>query len=114
MSLINKGATLALFLALTMVIDGVFGRFIVEKSSVTILSPLAMRSKHDAAIANFGVPNYGGYMIGSIVYAGQGAFGCDSFGKTFKPKFPRPTILIIDRGGNCFISIHMYLIFDPN
>ncbi|KAG2315075.1 hypothetical protein Bca52824_018197 [Brassica carinata] len=27
-----------------------------------------------------------------------GAFGCDPFGKTFKPKFPRPTILIIDRG----------------
>jgi len=64
-----------------------------------------MRSKHDAAIANFGVPNYGGYMIGSVVYAGQGAYGCDSFDKTFKPKFPRPTILIIDRGGNCFIQI---------
>lgn len=107
MSLINKGATLALFLTLTIVVNGVFGRFIVEKSSVTILSPLAMRSKHDAAIANFGVPNYGGYMIGSVVYAGQGAFGCDSFDKTFKPKFPRPTILIIDRGGNCFISIDM-------
>ncbi|WZZ08832.1 hypothetical protein YC2023_094753 [Brassica napus] len=37
-------------------------------------------------------------MIGSVVYAGQGAFGCDSFAKTFKPKFPRPTILIINRG----------------
>ncbi|KAF3589708.1 hypothetical protein F2Q69_00028615 [Brassica cretica] len=107
MSLINKGATLALFLALTMVFNGVFGRFIVEKSSVTILSPLAMRSKHDAAIANFGVPNYGGYMIGSVVYAGQGAFGCDSFDKSFKPKFPRPTILIIDRG-ECYFALKVW------
>ncbi|KAH0911134.1 hypothetical protein HID58_034455 [Brassica napus] len=107
MSLISKGATLALFLALTMVVNGVFGRFIVEKSSVTILSPLAMRSKHDAAIANFGVPNYGGYMIGSVVYAGQGAFGCDSFDKTFKPKFPRPTILIIDRG-ECYFALKVW------
>lgn len=43
----------------------VFGRFNVEKSSITILNPLVMRSKHDAATANFGVPNYGGYMIGT-------------------------------------------------
>jgi hypothetical protein len=107
MSLIHKGATLALFLALTMVVNGVFGRFIVEKSSVTILNPLAMRSKHDAAIANFGVPNYGGYMIGSVVYAGQGAYGCDSFDKTFKPKFPRPTILIIDRG-ECYFALKVW------
>ncbi|ESQ33748.1 hypothetical protein EUTSA_v10007059mg [Eutrema salsugineum] len=107
MSLINKGATLALFLALTMVVNGVFGRFIVEKSSVTILNPLAMRSKHDAAIANFGVPNYGGYMIGSVVYAGKGAYGCDSFEKTFKPKFPRPTILIIDRG-ECYFALKVW------
>ncbi|CAH8382655.1 unnamed protein product [Eruca vesicaria subsp. sativa] len=107
MSLVNKVATLALFIALTTMINVVFGRFIVEKSSIKILRPVAMRSKYNAAIANFGVPNYGGYMIGSVVYAGQGAFGCDSFGTTFKPKFPRPTILIIDRG-ECYFALKVW------
>ncbi|VVB02137.1 unnamed protein product [Arabis nemorensis] len=96
MSPINKGVViLALFLTLTMVVNGFSSRFFVEKSSVTVLNSWSMGAKHDAAIADFGLPNYGGFMIGSVVYAGQ---GCDSFNKTLKHKSPYPTILLIDRG----------------
>ncbi|CAE6029973.1 unnamed protein product [Arabidopsis arenosa] len=99
MSTSNKGTVLALILALTMVVvNGVSPRFFVEKSSLTVLNSWKMGAKHDAAIANFGIPNFGGFMIGSVVYAGQGAKGCDSFNKTFTPKSPYPTILLIDRG----------------
>ncbi|CAH2059333.1 unnamed protein product [Thlaspi arvense] len=98
MSPSRKGAVLALFLALTMVVNVVPARFFVEESSVTVLNSWAMGAKHDAAIADFGIPNYGGFMIGSVVYAGQGDYGCDSFNKTFKPKYSYPTILLIDRG----------------
>lgn len=35
-------------------------RFMLEKNAVMIPNPLAMWSKHEAAISNFGVPNYGG------------------------------------------------------
>ncbi|RID67013.1 hypothetical protein BRARA_D02119 [Brassica rapa] len=98
MSPSNKETVLTLFLALTMVVNVVSTRFFVEKSSVTVLNSWEMKAKHDAAIANFGIPSHGGFMIGSAVYAGQGAYGCDPLNETFKPKSPYPTILIIDRG----------------
>jgi len=99
MSPSNKGTVLALILALTMVVvNGFSSRFFVEKSSLTVLNSWEMGAKHDAAIANFGLPKYGGFMIGSVVYAGQDAYGCNSFNKTFNTKSPYPKILLIDRG----------------
>ncbi|KAL9301692.1 Vacuolar-sorting receptor 5 [Arabidopsis thaliana] len=99
MSPSNKGTVLALILALTMVVvNGFSARFFVEKSSLTVLNSWEMGAKHDAAIANFGLPKYGGFMIGSVVYAGQDAYGCNSFNKTFNTKSPYPKILLIDRG----------------
>lgn len=100
MSPSNKETVLTLFLALTMLVNVASSRFFVEKNSVTVLNSWEMKAKHDAAIANFGIPSHGGFMIGSVVYAGQGIYGCDPLNKTFKPKSPYPTILIIDRGGN--------------
>lgn len=79
------------------------GRFVVEKSSIRVISPYDLRSsKHDAAIANFGVPGYGGSMIGSVVYPSNASFGCNPFDgdKPFKSKSSHPTILLLDRGGN--------------
>jgi hypothetical protein len=80
------------------VVNGFSSRFFVEKSSLTVLNSWEMGAKHDAAIANFGLPKYGGFMIGSVVYAGQDAYGCNSFNKTFNTKSPYPKILLIDRG----------------
>ncbi|ESQ52104.1 hypothetical protein EUTSA_v10016381mg [Eutrema salsugineum] len=98
MSPSSKVIVFALILALTMVVNGVSAIFFVQKSSLTVLNSWAMGAKHDAAIATFGIPSYGGFMIGSVVYAGKGSYGCNSFNKTFKPKSPYPTILLIDRG----------------
>lgn len=91
----------ALVFVLTVVLNCVYGRFVVEKSSITVLHPLSLRSKHDSAIGNFGIPDYGGFMVGSVVYPEKGAFGCKAFDgdKPFKSKFPRPTVLLLDRGG---------------
>ncbi|CAN8316289.1 unnamed protein product [Cochlearia groenlandica] len=104
MSLSNKDSIFTLFLALTtFMVNSISSRFFLEKSSVTVLNSWSMGSKHDAAIADFGLPNHGGFMIGSVVYAGQGAYGCDSFNSTFKLKSPYPTILLIDRGVCSFV-----------
>lgn len=77
-------------------------RFVVEKSSISVLNPLDLRSKHDAAIGNFGVPEYGGSMVGTVVYPDKSTSGCSAFqgDKPFKSKSSRPTILLLDRGGN--------------
>ena len=73
----------------------------MEKNSISVLAPLDMRSKHDGAIGNFGIPEYGGSMVGSVVYPQKGSFGCVPFegDKPFKSRSSPTTILLLDRGG---------------
>ncbi|CAH1436705.1 unnamed protein product [Lactuca virosa] len=85
------------------------GRFVVEKSSISVLSPIDLISKHDAAIGNFGVPDYGGSMVGTVVYPqkSDSVFGCSKFegDKPFKSKSASsPTILLLDRG-DCYFAL---------
>ncbi|GFZ05929.1 similar to VACUOLAR SORTING RECEPTOR 6 [Actinidia rufa] len=82
-------------------------RFVVEKSSITVIAPHDLASKHDGSIANFGVPDYGGSMVGSVVYANKGSFGCNPFDgdKPFKSKTHLPTILVLDRGGAAAVLV---------
>lgn len=96
----------AFLVLLATFVSSVYGRFIVEKSSITVLHPLSLSSKHDSAIGNFGIPDYGGSMVGSVVYPGQGASGCEPFegDKPFKTKLHRPTILLLDRG-ECYFAL---------
>lgn len=81
----------------------------VEKSSISILDPSDIRSKHDAAIGNFGVPDYGGSMAGTVVYPDTGATGCSPFegDKPFRSKSSRPNILLLDRGG-CYFALKVW------
>ncbi|WZY69002.1 hypothetical protein YC2023_001242 [Brassica napus] len=107
MSLVNGRALTSLLAALTIIAIAmvvVDARFVVEKESIRVLNPEEMRSKHDGSIANFGLPDYGGFLIGAVVYPDSKTDGCSAFGKTFKPKFPRPTILLLDRGG-CYFAL---------
>ncbi|KAM3694179.1 hypothetical protein ACJW31_07G040600 [Castanea mollissima] len=82
-------------------------RFVVEKNSITVLSPSNLRhQKHDGAIGNFGVPEYGGFMVGTVVYPEKGSSGCEAFegDKPFKSSnSPRPTVLLVDRGA-CYFA----------
>ncbi|XP_052158315.1 vacuolar-sorting receptor 6-like [Oryza glaberrima] len=80
------------------------GRFVVEKSSVRVLSPEHIRGHHDAAIGNFGVPDYGGTLTGVVVYPDKKATGCAEFDAKFKSKSRRPVILLLDRG-ECYFAL---------
>ncbi|KAG1365137.1 vacuolar-sorting receptor 6 [Cocos nucifera] len=83
----------------------VSSRFIVEKSGIRVLSPEHIRSHHDAAIANFGVPDYGGTMTGVIAYPDKGTTGCEHFNNgPFKSRTRRPVILLLDRG-DCYFAL---------
>lgn len=100
----------ALLLVLTVVFSSsVSARFVVEKSSIRVLHPQSLRSKHDSAIGNFGIPDYGGFMVGSVIYPDKGASGCQPFegDKPFKSKFPRPTVLLLDRG-ECYFALKVW------
>ncbi|XP_052151875.1 vacuolar-sorting receptor 7-like [Oryza glaberrima] len=85
-------------------------RFVVEKNSVKVLSPRSLRGRHEAAIANYGVPDYGGTLTGVVVYPADArlADGCRPFGeaaaKALRSRSRRPVVLLVDRGG-CYFAL---------
>ncbi|GMI73327.1 VACUOLAR SORTING RECEPTOR 6, binding protein of 80 kDa 3;3, VACUOLAR SORTING RECEPTOR 3;3 [Hibiscus trionum] len=99
---------LPLLLASILVFGGVSARFVVEKNSIRVLSPLTLRGKHDGSIGNFGIPDYGGFIIGSVLYPDKGANGCEPFvGQPFKSMSPRPSVLLLDRG-ECYFALKVW------
>ncbi|KAF8377638.1 hypothetical protein HHK36_031020 [Tetracentron sinense] len=86
-------------------------RFVVEKNSLTVTSPDSIKGTHDSAIGNFGIPQYGGSMAGTVVYPKQNQKGCkvfDEFGISFKTKAGAlPTFALVDRG-DCFFALKVW------
>ncbi|XP_020580036.1 vacuolar-sorting receptor 1-like [Phalaenopsis equestris] len=83
------------------------GRFVVEKNSLRVTSPEALKDVYECAIGNFGVPQYGGTMMGLVVYPKANKKACkgfDEFDLSFKSKAGGlPTFLLIDRG-DCYFT----------
>ncbi|XP_008792241.1 vacuolar-sorting receptor 1-like [Phoenix dactylifera] len=83
------------------------GRFVVEKNSLKVTSPESLKGIYECAIGNFGVPQYGGTMVGIVVYPKANRKACQSFDDfdiSFKPKPGGfPTFLLVDRG-DCFFT----------
>ncbi|KAE9611240.1 putative EGF-like calcium-binding domain, PA domain-containing protein [Lupinus albus] len=81
------------------------GRFVVEKNNLKITSPKSLRGIYNCAIGNFGVPKYGGTMLGSVVYPRVNQNGCKSFDGSFTSKPGSfPTFVLVDRG-DCFFTL---------
>nr|VDC62442.1 unnamed protein product [Brassica rapa] len=85
------------------------GRFVVEKNNLKVTSPDSIKGIYECAIGNFGVPQYGGTLVGTVVYPKSNQKACKSYSDfdiTFKSKAGRlPTFVLIDRGG----SVSSYL-----
>ncbi|KAJ6805304.1 vacuolar-sorting receptor 6-like [Iris pallida] len=97
--------TTTTFFFFFLLLSSVDSRFVVEKSSIRVLSPEHIRARHDGAIANFGVPDYGGTMTGVVVYPDKATTGCSGFdGPPFKSKSGRPVVLLLDRG-DCYFAL---------
>ncbi|XP_058069871.1 vacuolar-sorting receptor 3-like [Magnolia sinica] len=97
-----------LWLLLGARIPSVLARFVVEKNSLRVTSPDAIRGNHDSAIGNFGIPQYGGSMAGKVVYPKENKKGCVEFGESFKAKSGKlPTFLLLDRG-DCFFALKIW------
>jgi hypothetical protein len=95
---------LLLFILLVTIISTATSRFIVEKNTVKVLSPEDLAGEREAAIANYGIPNYGGTLTGVIVYPDSKTNGCEEFDTKFKSMSNRAVILLVDRGGIYAIS----------
>ncbi|KAL6574475.1 Vacuolar-sorting receptor 1 [Orobanche minor] len=83
-------------------------RFVVEKNSLKITSPDSVKGVHECAIGNFGVPEYGGTMVGTVLYPKSNQKACKSFedvGVSFKHKpGGSPIFLLADRG-DCYFTL---------
>lgn len=83
-----------------------FGRFVVEKNSLKVTSPEKIKGVYECAIGNFGVPQYGGTLIGTVVYPKANQKACKGFDEvdlSFKSRpGGLPTFLLVDRGGEIF------------
>ncbi|KAL0422532.1 UNVERIFIED_CONTAM: Vacuolar-sorting receptor 3 [Sesamum latifolium] len=105
-----KGAILLGLLLLTLA-EIVVGRFVVEKNSLRVISPDSIKGTHDSAIGNFGIPQYGGSMAGTVVYPRDNRKGCKNFddsGISFKAKAGAlPNFVLVDRG-DCFFALKVW------
>ncbi|PWZ07847.1 Vacuolar-sorting receptor 6 [Zea mays] len=100
----GRAPWLAAGLVAVLMVVAARARFVVEKSSVRVLAPEHIRGHHDAAIGNFGVPDYGGTLTGVVIYPDTKPTGCDDFDAKFKAKSRRPVILLLDRG-ECYFAL---------
>ncbi|KAG6432972.1 hypothetical protein SASPL_104568 [Salvia splendens] len=109
----SRGLNAAIFIGATLLIftESVVGRFVVEKNSLRVMSPDSIKGTHDTAIGNFGIPQYGGSMAGTVVYPKDNQKGCkefDNFGISFKAKAgAMPNFVLLDRG-DCFFALKVW------
>lgn len=91
-------------------ISSVGARFVVELNSLTVTSPDSIKGKYSSAIGNFGVPDYGGTLAGTIVYPKENSVACSDFGSPDKFKSPTgglPRIVVVDRG-DCYFALKVW------
>ncbi|CAN7090201.1 unnamed protein product [Brassica rapa subsp. narinosa] len=87
-------------------------RFVVEKNSLSVTSPDSIKGAHDCAIGNFGIPQYGGSMAGTVVYPKENQKSCKEF-SDFSISLKSqpgalPTFLLVDRGVDCFFALKVW------
>ncbi|KAG2570188.1 hypothetical protein PVAP13_7KG072100 [Panicum virgatum] len=81
---------------------------LVEKISLKVTAPDDLKGTYECAIGNFGVPQYGGTMVGFVAYPKANKKACksfDDFDISYKAKPGAfPTFLLVDRGDCYFIK----------
>ncbi len=110
----QRSSTVTVFLGFLLLLSScqlATPRFVVEKNSLTVTSPDSIKGNHDSAIGNFGIPQYGGSMAGTVVYPKDNRKGCrafDEFGISFKSKpGSLPMFVLLDRG-DCFFALKVW------
>ena len=97
------GAMLWLLVCAALLLGCCQGRFVVEKNSLKVTAPDDLKGTYECAIGNFGVPQYGGTMVGFVAYPKANRKACksfDDFDISYKAKPGAfPTFLLVDRGG---------------
>ncbi|CAM6098901.1 unnamed protein product [Calypogeia fissa] len=112
MATLRLSAVFAVAAILHMLVGLAWGKFVVEENSIKITAPDELKGTYDSAIGNFGIPQYGATMAGSVVYSADGAKACDEFKSPQDWKdqaggWGRPVVVLVDRG-DCFFAKKVY------
>ncbi|GJN07158.1 hypothetical protein PR202_ga24962 [Eleusine coracana subsp. coracana] len=103
----SAGTMLRLLVCALFLLGSCHGRFVVEKNSLKVTAPEGLKGTYECAIGNFGVPQYGGTMVGFVAYPKANKKACKDFGDfdiSYKSKPGAfPTFLLVDRG-DCFFA----------
>ncbi|XP_022684904.1 vacuolar-sorting receptor 1 [Setaria italica] len=103
----SAGAMLRLLVWAALLLGCCHGRFVVEKNSLKVTAPDDLKGTYECAIGNFGVPQYGGTMVGFVAYPKANKKACksfDDFDISYKAKPGAfPTFLLVDRG-DCYFT----------
>ncbi|ESQ52524.1 hypothetical protein EUTSA_v10016384mg [Eutrema salsugineum] len=95
-------------LSFVLILQLALGKFLVEKNNLKVTSPETIKGVYECAIGNFGIPKYGGTLVGAVVHPVSNHKACKSFsefGVSFKSTPGRlPTFLLIDRG-DCYFTL---------
>ncbi|EFJ22768.1 hypothetical protein SELMODRAFT_175218 [Selaginella moellendorffii] len=103
-------STLSILLLLLLVAPDVHGKFLVEKNSLSVTSPDSLKGTYDSAIGNFGVPQYGGTMVGTVTYPKDSRMACKPYSDsdTFRRKSGGlPNVVLVDRG-DCYFALKVW------
>lgn len=100
----KRRGKLGVFICFMYLWGSCYGRFVVEKNSLHVTTPDSLKGVHECAIGNFGVPQYGGTLLGTVIYPKANQKACKEFSDvdiSFKSKpGGLPTFVLADRGGN--------------
>lgn len=102
-------ATGLVFFAFLLAVVPAWATFVVEETALTVTSPENLKGTHQSAIGNFGVPQYGGTLGGTVVYPDVNAKACEMFPKDKFKSGPgmRPIFALIDRG-DCYFATKVW------
>ncbi|KAF8042182.1 hypothetical protein BT93_A0717 [Corymbia citriodora subsp. variegata] len=81
------------------------GRFVVQKNSLKVTSPNSMKGAYECAIGNFGVPQYGGTLMGTVVYPRANQKACGDFDVSFKSKPGGLPVFVLADRGECYFTL---------
>ncbi|KAL7098874.1 hypothetical protein ACP275_09G046100 [Erythranthe tilingii] len=84
------------------------GRFVVEKNNLKVTSPESVRGVYECAIGNFGVPQYGGVMVGSVFYPKTNQKGCNTFQDSDLSSKTKPggiPLFVLADRGECYFTL---------
>lgn len=89
-----------LLLLMFLFVRPAWGGFVVEQNALTVTSPEKLKGTYESAIGNFGVPQYGGTLSGTLKYPPVNTNACDKFSTPTFHAEPgaRPFFALVDRG----------------